>query len=279
MKRIGILILIAGLLLCGCRNAEKAEQPTAPEATTEATAEATTEATIEATTEATTEATEPQEELVTVYLLESSFLCDSGKTEYYYDEHNNIDHYKVFNMENDLLFTTRFEEKDANGMAGYVYDDWGEDRGEGMRLTHFADGKRKEFLLEGSNFSGCQYEYDLKGDITEKREYWEGILENTVYYEYDGEELIRVYCALPDGENVFSCRVIDGRIIEKVVYSEEGGYSYFYTYDENGNLTQVEFLCEGERSISETFVYRAVEVDFDRAGYLRHQQNALISVP
>lgn len=275
MKRILMVMLVSCLLLCGCRSA-------APETTEPAPAPETTDATTEVTTEATTEATQPQAARVTVYLLECAYMTDSGRMEYHYDEHYNIDYYEVFDMENNLLFTTRFDEKDENGMAGYVWSDWGDGSGEGMYWTYFADGKPKEALYEVSNFSGYQYEYDLKGDITEQREYWEGILQSVVYYEYEGEQLSRVYCEDAQGARLYDCHVENGRIAEKHCYAQEGDYSYsytyIYTYDENGNLALVEFLYEGERSPSDAYTYKAVEVDADRAGYLINQQKYQLSI-
>ena len=68
-------------------------------------------------------------------------------------------------------------------------------------------------------------------------------------------------------------------IIEKVVYSTESmeGCSYRYEYDGNGNLVAEYFLFDGELMPNMTYSYKAVEVDADRAGYLKYQQAYLLA--
>jgi len=149
--------------------------------------------------------------------------------------------------------------------------------GENWTIDWFEDGKIKE-AQEGDNFSGFQYAYDQKGDMIEKRGYYEGILEYTVYYEYNGEELIRVYCVDPEWNHTYDCRVENGIIIEKSFSQADGGYTYFYEYDESGNLIKETALLDGELIPIQTHIYKAVEVDAEQVHFLLAQQNYLLSV-
>lgn len=222
----------------------------------------------------------PVPEKVTVYLLEKDAMFDSGEICYIYDENYNIDSCKATTIENEIRYNGYFEEKDANGMAAKYRIQWPDGESGDIRvLTYFADGKLKEDLVEGSNFTGFQYEYDRKGDRAEKREYYEGILETVTYYEYDGETLSAVYAETKEGDKVFECRIQDGRITEKVCYEADGSsYSYLYAYDTNGNLIQTSFVFEGETLPCDIYTYKAVEVDADRAYYLQAQQAYLLDI-
>lgn len=291
MKRVIAILIVVCLLLCGCQavkptSTEPAIESTqhSTQTTTEATEgtseEATTEAPTEVTTTPVTEPEQTQPSKVTVYLLEKTVFCDNGYSAYFYDDAYNVNTREDYDIENKYLGRVNFIEKDKNGMACMI---WEETRTENVHnLTYFEDGKLKEELLNvnESNYTGWQYEYDQKGDVVEKREYFEGILQSTVIYEYNGEELWRVYCEDPEGNHIYDCRVEGGRIIEKVVYSTDSvtGCSYRYEYDENGNLTNETALLDGELIPIQTHTYRAVEVDADRAMYLLEQQKYLISI-
>jgi hypothetical protein len=276
MKRSIALVLLVVLLLCGCAPAEPAADVTQPPVTSAPTTEPTTEA----TTEPTTEPTQAEPEKVTIYLLEKSVIYDSGFTSYHYDENYNIDTYKVHTIENDLMYTVFFEEKNADGMAAKHRLEWTDGSSQLRLLTYFADGKLKEDQEDFSTFTGYQYGYDENGNLTEKREYYEGLLCATVRYEYVGTELCRVYCEDPEGNHIFDCRVENQRIIEKVCY-DAGVYSYsaMYEYDDHGNLVKESVNYDGEIIPGTMYYYKAVEVDASRAPYLLEQQKYLISVP
>ena len=270
MKRIIIAFVVVSLLFCGCNLFSPSPQdPTQPP--TEVPATSATEPSIEETTAPATEPVAPQE-TVTVYLVERTDYYDSGYVTYSYDEEYNIVSYDVYGIENDLMFSTVFTEHNTYGMP-CKFSQYGEN----WTIAWFEDGKIKE-VQEGSGFSGYQYEYDLKGDITEKRGYYEGILQDTVYYEYNGEELFRVYCVDPEGNHTYDCRVENGIIIEKSFSQEAAGYTYFYEYDENGNLIKETALLDGELTPIQIHRYKAVEVDADRAMYLLEQQKYLLSI-
>ena len=277
MKRIVLIALaLCLIMLCGC-------QETAPTATTQPAAPsqaATTAPTEAATVPTTVPVTEPtQPEMVTVYLLEEVIAFDNGYTTYEYDDAYNIDLTQTYSLEKELIYTTYYENKDDNGMAGCVRNAYPSGGSDSILLKHFADGKLEEELYEGSNYSGYQYAYDQKGDITEKREYWDGLLTSTIYYQYEGETLVNVYCEDVAGTRIFDCEVVDGRIVEKTCYNGDTTYGYTYEYDENGNVAKSSFLCEGELSPSDSYTYKAVEVEADRAGYLLEQQKYLITIP
>jgi len=292
MKRLIVFAVLTCLLLCGCAEANTTPSETATELTpvqtqptTEPAAEsipatqAPTGATAEPTIEATTTPTQDQMEKVTVYLLEKTILFDSGSTEYYYDENYNIDSYEVFTIENETMCEVYFEEKDANGMAWVLRTEWPEGIGNETRnLTYFQDGKLKEEQIAGSNYSGYQYEYDQKGDRTEKREYYDGIVQSVVYYEYDGEMLKAAYCEDIAGNKVFECRIENGLVMEKVFFDSDSEYGYNYEYDENNNLVKTTFCYDGQNTPGEQFFYKAVEVEADRAHYLQEQQKYLIPI-
>ena len=286
MKRFLALFFAMCLVLCGCAVPGAAGEGSEPgrswvptglpvkETTAAATVAPTT-----AATEAPTQPTQAQPETVTVYLLTETFFCDNGRSEFIYDENYNIDIRKDYDIENNYLGRVNYIEKDKNGMPCMI---WEETRTDNVyNLTYFEDGKLKEELVNvnESNFTGWQYEYDQKGDMTAKREYYEGILQSTLIFEYNGEELIRAYCEDPQGNHLYDCRVENGVIIEKVVYSTDSmeGCSYRYEYDGNGNLTAEYFLFDGELMPNMTYSYKAVEVDAARAQYLLLQQAYLLA--
>lgn len=272
MKRFIAFSIIICLLLCGCQTPAPTPAPTPDPAPT---GPADTPPTPPTDTEPTTPP-QPDADPVTVYLLEETVLFDSGYTKYSYDENYNIDSYTVYTIEKEPMYTAYFEEKDANGMPCKYRAQWPDDGGgETRTLSYFADGKLNEEQMVGGNFSGYQYEYDLKGDITEKREYYDGILESTVYFEYDGETLRAVYGEDPDENRLFDCRIENGLITEKICYENDSSYSYIYKYDENKNLVETRFIYEGEDMPAEQFYYKAVEVDPYRAMYLLEQQKYL----
>lgn len=223
-------------------------------------------------------ATDPvQPEKVTVYLVESTAFFDSGSVEYVYDADFNILSYQVLTLDKDVMYSAAFDEQDANGMPRSFKTQWPEGYGnEEWTLSWFQDGKIQEAQMSG-NFTGYQYAYDEKGDVTEKRSYYQGILEGVTRYEYDGEALIRVYHEDPQGEHVFDCRVENG-IIEKSFSQSAGGYAYFYEYDANGNLVKETGLVEGETVPIQSHAYKAVEVEPERVPFLLAQQKYLLDI-
>lgn len=274
MKRILIAFVVVSLLFCGCSlfapgPQEQTQAPTEPPATS-ATEPAIEETTAPAT-EPATEPAEPQEK-VTVYLVERTDYYDSGYVAYSYDENYNIVSYDVYTIEKDLMYSTVFTEHNAYGMPCKFTQ-----HEENWTLAWFEDGKIKE-AQEGSGFSGYQYEYDLKGDMIEKRGYYEGILQDTVYYEYNGEALSRVYCVDATGEEIYECKIENGIIVEKAFSETAGDIVYYYEYDANGYLIEENFLLEGERIPVQAHTYKAVDVDAERARYLLEQQKYLLSI-
>ena len=294
MKRLIAYALLCCLLLCACGHpAEPKEtQPTTEPATqtqptteslqqtqpaTEPAAESTSE-TQEPTGE-TTEPTQSVEEKVTVYLLKKVTYFDSGSVEYHYDENYNIDSYTIFTLENTVMCEVFFEEKDANGMACVVRNQWPEGiEGEIRNLTYFEDGRLKEEQFAGSNFSGCQYEYDREGNLIEKREYYDGMLISAVYFEYDYDQLTIAYCEDNAGSKVFECWIENGRIVAKIFLDSGEDYGYRYEYDENNNMVSMTLYYEGETFPGDQYFYEAVEVDADRVRYLQEQQKYLIPI-
>ena len=71
-----------------------------------------------------------------------------------------------------------------------------------------------------------------------------------------------------------------GRIIEKVVYSTDSiaGCSYRYEYDKKGNLVMEYLVFDGEVFPGTSCSYRAVEVDSERAEFLKKQQAYLLTM-
>ncbi len=283
MKRLIAFALLSCLLLCGCCIS-------APPAETEPQANPATEPSIENTpaTAAPTQGTEPQDtepapteapdRKVTVYLLTKSTIYDSGSTEYSYDRDYNIDSFKVSSIENTVMYETYFEKKDANGMAGQVRMHWLDTDNDEIRSLTYENGKLKNDQIVGSNFSGVQYEYDQNGNRTEKREYYEGMLESVVCYEYAGQTLKAVYCESNFGSRIYECRIQNGRITQKVYLDTDTEYGYRYTYDDNGNVAAVTFYSGDETIPGDQYFYQAVEVDADRAPYLLEQQKYLLSI-
>ena len=284
MRRLFAILMVVCLLLCGCRAVQPTEPapentPPATQPTTAATEGATEEPTTAAPTTPPTEPEPTQPSKVTVYLLEEAVFCDNGYSAYFYDDAYNIDTREDYDIENTYLGRVNFIEKDKNGMPCMI---WEETRTEDVYcLTYFADGKLKEELLNDnqSQHTGWQYAYDQKGDVVQKREYYEGILQSTVIYEYNGEALWRMYCEDPQGNHLYDCRIEDGRILERVVYSTDSvaGCSYRYEYDEKGNLVTEYFVIDGEILPGTSCSYIAVEVDRERAEFLKYQQAYLLS--
>lgn len=228
------------------------------------------------TTESATEPAQPEK--VTVYLVESTVYPDTGSVEYIYDADFNILSYQVLTLDKDVMYSAVFDERDANGMPRSFKTQWPENYGnEEWTLSWFQDGKIQEAQMNG-NFTGYQYAYDEKGDVTEKRGYYQGILENVTRYEYDGEELIRVYNEDAQGEHIFDCRVEHGIIIEKSFSQSAGGYAYFYEYDAKGNLVKETAIVEGETVLIQAHTYKAVEVEPERVPFLLAQQKYLLDI-
>lgn len=286
MKRLIVLALLCCLLLCACGQGTTPTEPalqTQPATTAET--QPTTEPTAESipatqpVTEATTEPTQAEEEKVTVYLLTKVTYFDSGCVEYKYDENHNIDAYTVFTLENTAMYEVFFENKDANGMAWVIRSQWPDGAGDETRdLVYSADGKLQQEQIAGSNYTGFQYAYDQAGNRTEKREYYDGILESAVYYEYDGGQLTAVYCEDYTGNRIYECQIENGLVTQKIFLDSSESYSYSYQYDENNNLVELTFCYEGETMPGDQYFYKAVEVDAQRANYLMEQQKYLVSI-
>lgn len=279
MKRILALVLPLSLLLCGCKVAEPTTEPTPAETqiTTAASNEVVTDPTqipVPSTSEMPTDPT-PQEK-VTVYLLEESVLCDNGYTQYFYDENYNVDKCESFTIENDLRYTSYYEDKNVGGMPGKIREVWDSDYENVSTLTWSQDGK----ILKEVYGSVLEYVYDTDGKLVEKREYYEGNLSCTISYEYDGDVLLRVYCIDTDDHLCYECRAENGCIVEQIYYDEDGYVScaYDYKYDENGSLKQSVERFEEETYPLETYTYKAVEVDAERAQYLIEQQKFLVAI-
>ena len=269
MKKNVALVLLFGLLLCGCASSKPVHTELAinSQVTTETTAEAVN---VENTVE-----TKPEK--VKVYLLDKTVIYDSGFTSYHYDEDYNIDFYKVHTIENDLMCTTYFENKDEHGMATQNRMQWASDESCSiLRLTYTESGKLKEEREAGDTFTGFQYVYDNKENLVEVREYYEGTLNSTVRYEYNVTELHSVYCEDPEGNRLYDCCIENNFVVEKV-YNDSEGYSIQYEYDENGNLAMESVIFEGEHIPGVMYYYKEIEVDADRAPYLLEQQKYLQS--
>ena len=284
MKRILAFTVLLCLLLCGCQagkptSTEPATEPSQTQTPTEAPTVSTEAPTV--STEAPTEPVQAQPEKVTVYLLEKAIYFDSGYAEYSYDKNHNIQEYTVFSLEGDWISRAYFKEKDKNEMPNMIWEELaGSDDGSVHLIKYSEDGKMTEDQYDSNThpYSGYQYEYDQKGNVIKKREYYDGILQSTVIYEYQGSELSRVYSEDPQGDRIYDCSIKNGVIAEKVVYASDGDYSYQYEYDANGNLVKEEMLYEGELIPVTTYIYKAVEVSANRAQYLLEQQKYLISI-
>jgi len=275
MKRLIFFALLTVLLLSACNAADPV--PTTP---IQAESRPTTEAPTDSTpTAPSAEPTQALPRKVTVYLLEKSVLADSGYTAYHYDENHSIDRYEEFTIENDLRYTVFFEKKDEHGMAGQCRTQWGGgDSGETQLMAYFSGGKLKEQRYPGTSFSGTRYEYDQKGNVLEKREYYEDALYASVKYEYQGDVLTAISCKSAEGELLFECVLDKGRITGKTCYEYGGEVCYIYKYDQNGNLSEVMLSMDGELFPSGIHTYKAVEVDADRAMYLLEQQRYLLGI-
>lgn len=270
MKRFLSFVLLTCLLLSGCKTMDAAPASEVVPTETQAAAVPTQQ----------TAPVQTQPEMVTVYLLEKAVLSENGYTEYFYDEHYNIDYYRVYTIEDTPLYTAYFEEKDSNGMAGRYRTEWMmADLGETHTLTYHADGKLAEEQIVGDNYSGCQYDYDEKGNISQKREYHEGNLQSVADYEYSEDTLVSIYCQDAKRDKVYACIVEDGRIVEKVIGYTNEGYSYLYDYDEHGNLVLATLRYGGKEAPAEEYFYRAVEVEVDRLPYLQSQQSYILAIP
>jgi len=304
MKRLLALFALICLLLCGCDLVEflpegfptipfftKAPEPTEmlqpatnPSATTApATQTPITEPAVPTEPAETeppeTEPPETEPELVTVYLLVKAVYCDNGYEDFYYDEDYNVIVTTSYTIENDLRCKQHFEMFDANGMPQKTWTQWlGGYEGDAWILSYFADGKLKEEQIEDGSYIGYQYAYDSAGNRTEKREYYEGILQSVVYYEYAGEQLSAVYCEGSEGNKIYECRIENGLIVEKIFLDTDDAYSYRYQYDANNNLVEMTVCYEGEDMPGDQYFYEAVEVDAERAQYLKEQQKYLIAI-
>ncbi len=275
MRRVLPLVLLLCLLLAGCTAlTDNGINP--PLQNTDATSTTTGETTL---------ATAPSEDAsidgpaaVTVYLLDRVNLYDSGYTQYYYDENGNIDYYDMMTIENELRYSCRFEEPDANGMPCKVRLQWDAETVTSTTLRYYADGKLQEAQEDGTNYTGYQYAYNAAGNLSEKREYYDGMLQSEVRCEYDGDVLSGVFCENADGEAVYECLVKNGRIAEKISYEYEYDSRVFYEYDAQGNLIKITYLADGETEAVESYSYKTIETDANHAQYLCQQQAYLLSI-
>lgn len=276
MKRVFACLLLASLLLtAGCTfNINGVVEPlTEPSSTGAA------EPTVESTPVPTQQVTEPVVEhpaKVTVYLVEKQIMCDNGYMEYVYATDGALEKVVHWGIENDLMSTTYYEDMDANGMPGKVRTVWPDGEESYYTITYFQDGKLDSVQYSATEYTGNQYGYDAAGNMTERRSYYDGILDTTVIYEYDGETLVKAYCENVEGQLQFDTKVENGRIMEVESYLE--AYGYRFAYDENGCLTSSTFLFEGEEMPASTYTYKAMEVDYERAQYMMELQKYLLSV-
>ena len=283
MKRMTALMILLCLLLCACTPEAAPTNPSQPTPSTQAPTTVPNETTVPTSpTQASTEPTQPSTEpvtqgKVTVYLLENTNLYDSGYTEYIYDSSNNIFAYKVFSIERQLMYTVYFEQPDANGMPTVCRADWGDGTTDTRNLAWHPNGKIQQEQYD-PGFSGYQYDYDPAGNVIEKREYFDGILQSCVYYDYNGQQLQKIFSMDAEGNTLFVCVMENGHVAERICYDMDGtyAYSYYYTYDENGNILQETMNYDGTQIPSQTFTYRAVEVDAALAPYLINQQQYLL---
>lgn len=276
MKRVlACFLLVSLLLMAGCSfNINGVVEPlTEPSGTNG------TQPTGESTAAPTQQVTEPvveHPENVTVYLVDQQVMVDNGYMDYIYATDGTLEKVVHWGIENDLMSTTYYEDVDANGMPGKVRTVWPDGEETYYTITYFQDGKLDSVQYSGAQYTGNQYGYDAAGNMTERRSYYDGILDSTVIYEYDGQTLVKVYCENVEGQLQFDTKVENGRIME--VESHLEAYGYRFAYDENGNLTSSTFLFEGEEMPSSTYTYKAIEVDQQRAQYIMELQKYLLSV-
>lgn len=311
MKKVFALLLALMLvLMAGCQTASPAETPDpaddplkgivdkftdaakptptakplpkpTPEPTSEPTPEPTPEPAATPAPMPTTAPVQPKPETVTVYLLEKTEILDTGYKQFSYDSNYNIHACDGFTMDDDFWFSIYFVEKDKNGMAYMLWEEWADGSGKTFLVTYGEDGRLQEAIYERSNYSGVQCTYDDKGRLSEMSDYSDGILQSTAYYVYRGDELWQLWCEDPYGNHLYDCRVEDGVILETVYYTSDGGYShsYMYEYDANGNLVCENFMSAEEGSFTQkVHHYKAVEVDAARAQYLLRQQEQLTTI-
>lgn len=291
MKRlIAFALLLCMVLLCGCQNI--APTPPAPENDPPENTSAQTpvtndpvddpsedpseEPSQEPSEEPSEEPTQP--ELVTVYLLQEAFLFDNGPMSFYYDENHNVAGYNFNDMEGQTIFTGHFAQPDGNGMPSRYGTVWYDgSAGEDHTLVWDQDGKLLE-VQTGEAFTGSQYDYDEQGRLLERRDYYEGMLDSAVYYEYDGDTLSACWSEDSLCNKKFDCRVAEGRIVEQTFYDYSTPYGYTYEYDENGNLVQSLFVFDGDALPAVQYTYIQVQVSPERAQYLREQQKYLMTL-
>ena len=103
-------------------------------------------------------------------------------------------------------------------------------------------------------------------------------MESVVYYEYDGNLLTAAYCEDSEGNRIFECRIENGFVVERVLFDHDVKSGYLYEYDENNNLSQLSFYYDGDSIPGDHYFYIAVEVDAERAHYIREQQKYLIPI-
>ena len=282
MKRIIALALLACLLLSGCSFFARETAPTTEEATrgtTEATVKPTTPVTPTVPPEPTVEVTEPVPQKVTVYLLESVAHADNGITRFRYDEKFNLISFKSLTIENTERYHGTFEEPNANGMPGKAKIQWPEMEPQVYTLTYFEDSKLDSVASTSEKYTGYQRSYNEKGDVTELRNYSDGILQDIVLYEYDNGTLKAVRCEDPQGKKLYECKVENGRIVERTCYSGNDVYSYKYNYDKNGNLQELTITIDGVTMVDSLFNFVPAEVEPDRVEHLKQQQAILRLFP
>lgn len=276
MKRILAILLLSCLLLstgCCCIVGGQEETVPGPDNTDPVDAPEQVES-----VPATKPTAEPEPEMVTVYLVDEIAMADNGSLFFEYDEEGNLKSEKMYSIEGNHLYTKHYEDPDENGMPRKIRTEWIEYDTYCTTLSYFADGKIEYEMSDEDEYTGYQYSYDLKGDLVEKREYYEGILESIVICEYDGEELTAVYCEDADGTPVYEATLSNGRIVEKFFLDPDYPSAYMYAYDENGNLHTEEYVADGMRMVVSMYSYKTIEVDYDRAQYLLKQQDYILSL-
>ncbi len=275
MKRCVVLLVLVCLLLTACTGGPvPTEAPSA--GTTVQTGATTVPMPTGETTVPNTDPTSPETAKVTVYLLEKAAFYDSGYTAFEYDDQYNVTSYCSRDIEENLRCNGYFEDPDANGMPRKLRVVWPDGETSSKTLTYFGDGKMESEQEDGFDYTGYQYAYDAKGDLIEKREYYDGILQSTVSYQYDGETLTNVFCEDADGTVLYDTVVEDGRVVKEQHYGA-GTYDVFYTYDEHGNLVSTAMDIDGERQPVSEYSYKAVQLDAERAYLLASQQRYVMS--